>query len=60
MMLSNYYKINHKKKFILYDNTSLANIKSNLFEELSSKNESEVFNIILNLFRFLLKDYLQK
>ena len=60
MMLSNYYKINHKKKFILYDNTSLANIKSSLFEELSSKNESEIFNIILNLFRFLLKDYLQK
>ena len=60
MLLSIYYKINHQKKFAFYDNTSLANIKSSLFEELSSKNESEIFNNILNLFRFLLKDYIPK
>ena len=59
-MLSIFYKINHKNKFLLYDNASLANIKSNLFEELSSKNESKIYTHILNLFRFLLKDHLPK
>ena len=59
-MLSIYYKINHRNKFLFYDNASLANIKSTLFEELSSKNESKIFNNVLNLFRFLLKDYLPK
>ena len=59
-MLSIFYKINHRNKFLFYDNASLANIKSTLFEELSSKNESKIFNNILNLFRFLLKDYLPK
>lgn len=59
-MLSIFYKINHRNKFIFYDNASLANIKSTLFEELSSKNESKIFNNVLNLFRFLLKDYLPK
>ena len=59
-MLSIFYKINHKNNFIFYDNSSLANIKSILFEELSSKNESNIFNNILNLFRFLLKDYIPK
>ena len=59
-MLSIYYKINHKNKFLLYDNASLANIKSNLFEELSSKNESKIYTHILNLFRFLLKEHLPK
>ena len=59
-MLSIFYKINQKNKFIFYDNATLANIKSTLFEELSSKNESKIFNNILNLFRFLLKDYLPK
>ena len=60
LMLSIFYKINHKNKFLFYDNASLANIKSTLFEELSSKNESKIFNNVLNLFRFLLKDYLPK
>ena len=59
-MLSIFYKINHRNKFLFYDNASLANIKSTLFEELSSKNESKIFNNVLNLFRFLLKDYLPK
>ena len=59
-MLSIFYKIDHRNKFLFYDNASLANIKSTLFEELSSKNESKIFNNILNLFRFLLKDYLPK
>ena len=59
-MLSIFYKIDHRNKFLFYDNASLANIKSTLFEELSSKNESKIFNNVLNLFRFLLKDYLPK
>ena len=59
-MLSIFYKINHRNKFLFYDNASLANIKSTLFEELSSKNESKIFNNVLNLFHFLLKDYLPK
>ena len=59
-MLSIFYKINHRNKFLFYDNASFANIKSTLFEELSSKNESKIFNNVLNLFRFLLKDYLPK
>ena len=60
LMLSIFYKIDHRNKFLFYDNASLANIKSTLFEELSSKNESKIFNNVLNLFRFLLKDYLPK
>ena len=59
-MLSIFYKIDHRNKFLFYDNASLANIKSTLFEELSSKNESKIFNNVLNLFHFLLKDYLPK
>ena len=59
-MLSIFYQINHRNKFLFYDNASFANIKSTLFEELSSKNESKIFNNILNLFRFLLKYYLPK
>ena len=55
-----YYKINHKKKFLFYDTASLANIKSGLFCELSSKNESLVDNNIIRLFNFLLKDHLLK
>ena len=60
MMSSMYYIINHKKKFLLYDNAKLADIKSRLFYELSSKNESLVYTNINNLFQFLLNNYLPK
>ena len=59
-MSSIFYKIDHKKRFLYYDTSSLINIKSSLFYELSSKDESMIYTNILNLFKFLLKDYIPK
>ena len=59
-MSSIFYKINHKKKFQFYENATLANIKSSLFFELSSKNETIIYIPIYNLFHYLIKEYLQK
>ena len=59
-MSSIFYKIDNKKRFIYYDTSSLINIKSSLFYELSSKDESMIYTNIFNLFKFLLKDYIPK
>ena len=60
MMSSIYYKINHHKQFLPYENTKLAEFKSSFFYELSSKNESLLNNNVSNLFQFLLTNYLHK
>ena len=60
MMSSVYYKINHQKQFLPYENAKLAEFKSRFFYELSSKNESLLNNNVSNLFQFLLTNYLQK
>ena len=60
MMSSIYYKINHHKQFLPYENTKLAEFKSSFFYELSSKNESLLNNNVSNLFQFLLTNYFHK
>ena len=59
-MSSVYYKINHQKQFLPYENAKLAEFKSRFFYELSSKNESLLNNNVSNLFQFLLTNYQQK
>ena len=59
-MDSIYYRVNHKKKLIHFDNASLAKMKSTLFYELSAKNESTIYEKILKIFNFLLNDYQNK
>ena len=55
-MSSIYYRVDHKKKLDHFDNASLAKIKSVLFYELSSKNESTIYEHILKIFNSLMKD----
>ena len=55
-MSSIYYRVDHKKKMVHFDNASLAKIKSVLFYELSSKNESTIYEQILKIFNSLMKD----
>ena len=59
-MDSIYYRINHKKKLLHFDNASLAQIKSILFYDLSSKNESTIYGQILKIFNSLMKDFQYK
>ena len=59
-MSSIYYRVEHKKKLLHFDNASLAKIKSVLFYELSSKNESTIYEQILNIFNSLMKDFQYK
>ena len=47
-----YYRINHKNNLKLFDNTSLVQLKSNLFYELSMNDESNIGNEINKLFTF--------
>ena len=59
-MESIYYRINHKKKLTHFDNVVLAQMKSALFYELSSKNESRIYDQILKIFNSLMKDFQYK
>ena len=59
-MDSQYYRINQKKKLVLFDTTSFAKMKSTLFYELSKTNESSAYHQIRRLFQSFLKDYLNK
>ena len=60
MMDCLYYRVNPKKKLIHFDNTSLAQAKSSLFYDLSTKNESSIYNQIVKIFNSLLKKYQNK
>ena len=60
LMESIYYRINHKKKLTHFDNVVLAQMKSALFYELSSKNESRIYDQILKIFNSLMKDFQYK
>ena len=59
-MESIYYRINHKKKLTHFDNVVLAQMKSALFYELSSKNESRIYDQILKIFNSLINDFQYK
>ena len=59
-MDSLYYRINPKKKLIHFDNASLAQTKSTLFYELSTRNEGSIYSQIVKIFNSLLKDYQNK
>ena len=50
-----YYRINHKNNLKLFDNTSLVQLKSNLFYELSMNDESNIGNEINKLFTKILQ-----
>ena len=56
-MDSIYYRINHNKKLEKLDNAELAKIKSTLFYELSSKNESNINGQILKILNSLMYDF---
>ena len=53
-MDSVYFRINHKNKFLNLNATQFAKIKSDLFYELSKKNESMIYEQILKIFKTLL------
>ena len=55
-----YYRVNHKKKLLHFDNASLAKMKSTLFYELSSKNESTIYEKILKIFNSLMINFQSK
>ena len=59
-MDSIYYRIDHKKKLLHFDNTSLAKMKGDLFYELSSKNESTIHDKILKIFNYQIKELYYK
>lgn len=55
-----YYRVNHKNRLIHFDNASLAKMKSTLFYELSSKNETIINEKILKIFNSLMSDFQNK
>ena len=59
-MDSIYYRVNHNKKLIHFDNAFLAKMKSTLFYELSSKNESIIYEKVLKIFNSLFNDFQNK
>ena len=55
-MESIYYKVNPKKKLLEFDSSSLAKAKGVFFDELSSKNEKNIYEQILKIFKTFNKE----